>query len=81
MIGLRYIMPLSDKWTLALRGDVATGDSDFSLNASALLGRRIGKLGTMQIGYRHLNVKLDSLGALEPEITLSGPAIGYINHF
>lgn len=80
MIGIRHIRPLSDKWTLSVRGDVATGDTDFSWNVEVGLGRHFGDSGTLELMYRHLNMDAD-LGALEPEITLFGPVIGYTFHF
>jgi hypothetical protein len=80
MVGIRHIKPLSDKWTLSVRGDVATGDTDFSWNVEVGLGRHFGDSGTLHLMYRHLNMEAD-LGALEPEITLFGPVIGYTFHF
>ena len=79
MIGIRHIKPLSDKWTLSVRGDVATGDSDFAWNVQVRVGRHFDS-GTLELVYRYLNMEAD-LGALEPEITLFGPVIGYTFHF
>ena len=80
MIGVRHIKPLSDKWTLSVRGDVATGDTDFSWNVAVGLGRHFGDSGTLELLYRHLNMEAE-LGALDLEFTLSGPVIGYTFRF
>ena len=77
MIGVRHMLPISEKWSLTVRGDVASGDTDFSWNASAVLGRQVGESGTVQIGYRHLDMDFGDIDTMEPEVTLSGPVIGY----
>jgi len=82
MLGVRYIRALSDKWSLALRGDIASGDTEFSWNVSASVGRRFGERSSLILGYRYLNVELDDTGELgNPELTLYGPQIGYMLHF
>ena len=81
MIGLRYIWPLNDKFTFAVRGDVATGDTDFTWNAAATLLYQVRENRTLQLAYKHLDVGLDEVGHLDPEIEMSGPAIGFTYQF
>jgi len=81
MAGIRYVAPLSDKWTVVVRGDVATGDTDFTWNASAIVGYQIGKSSTLQFGYRYLNIEFDEQGPLDPEMTISGPEVGITFNF
>jgi hypothetical protein len=82
MLGVRNIRPLSDKWSLALRGDIASGDTEFSWNVSASVARRFGERSSLILGYRYLNVEFDDMGDLEdPELAIYGPEIGYMFHF
>ena len=80
MVGIRYFTPLSEKWTLTVRGDVATGGTDFSWNVAADFARQFDS-GTLHLGYRYLNVEFDNIGPVAPEITIFGPRIGYTFHF
>jgi hypothetical protein len=82
MVGARYQYALNDQWSLYARGDVASGDTDFSWNASMLAGRDIGKSGLLILGYRYLNVEFkrgDEL--LDPTLVVSGPMLGYSFRF
>lgn len=81
MVGVRYIWPLNDKWTFAVRGDVASGDSDFSWNAVALFGYQFRESGMLQFGYKHLNLGLEEMGNLDPDMEMGGPMIGYSMSF
>lgn len=82
MIGIRHQRALSEKWRVAIRGDVATGDTDFSWNASAIVGRNFGERGTLLVGYRYMNVEMKTeKDLLEPELTIDGPLIGYMFRF
>jgi hypothetical protein len=75
MLGARYTWPLSDKWSLTLRGDGSWGDTDGTWGGSAMLGYRTGN-GSWLMGYRILtgDFKNDN-GDLE--IRLSGFQVGY----
>lgn len=82
MIGIRYLRPLSEKWNLALRGDIASGDTDFSWNVSATVGRRFGERSSLILSYRYLNVAFeDEDDLVNPELAIYGPQIGYMFHF
>jgi hypothetical protein len=82
MAGVRYQFPLADRWNLSVRGDVASGDTDFTWNVSAAVGYRFPTAGTLLLGYRYINLELDNEGSFaEPELIISGPQIGYTFHF
>ena len=77
MVGARYIFPLSDRWTLSLRGDGSWGDTDGTWNASAVATYQMSN-GAWAFGWRHLNVELqrrDEGSALD--VALDGPLVGY----
>jgi hypothetical protein len=82
MVGARFTFPLSERWNLSLRGDVASGDTDFSWNASAMFGYRFPTAGTVLLGYRYLNIDFDNEDRfLKPELTMCGAQVGYACHF
>lgn len=82
MVGARYNFALSDKWNLIVRGDIATGDTDFSWNTSIVLGRALGKSGAVELGYRYMAIKFEDEDELvEPELAMNGPMIGYTFRF
>jgi len=77
MVGARYIFPLSDRWTLSLRGDGSWGDTDGTWNVSAVALYQMTN-GAWAFGWRHLNIELqrrDAGSALD--IALDGPVVGY----
>jgi len=60
-----------------LRGDLATGDTDFSWNVSAVAGYQFtGFDGQLELGYRYLDLDIGRIGDLEPEVAVYGPALG-----
>jgi len=82
MLGIRYIRPLSEKWSLAVRGDIASGGTEFSWNVSAVVARRFGERSSFILGYRYLHVGFDDEGDLaDPDLAIYGPQIGYMFHF
>lgn len=82
LVGIRHHRPLSERWQLMLRGDVASGDTKFSWNLSALLGRAFGEHGQLVFGYRYMDVEFgDQQDLLNPQLAINGPAIGYSFRF
>jgi hypothetical protein len=78
MLGVRHRQRVSDHWSLLARADFASGDTDFSWNASLVAARKIGESGQFLVGYRYLNVEFrrgDEL--LDPTLVVSGPMFGY----
>ena len=74
LIGARYRFILSDKWSLKVRADVSTGDTEHTWTAEGLFGYSIGKNKDKQLlfGYRHRELELEVDG-LTQEIETSGP--------
>jgi hypothetical protein len=75
LIGARYVVPLSDLWSVAFRADASFGDSEGSWSASVNTSRRIGR-GALLLGYRYFELEL------QPEestfdLSMYGPQIAY----
>ena len=82
MFGMRFEQDLSENWRLIARGDVATGDTDFTWNVSFLAGRRFGDSGMLVLGYRHLDIDFDNGTDLQsPNLAINGPIVGYSFEF
>jgi hypothetical protein len=82
MFGVRYRTMLNDRWSFSARADAASGDTDFTSNLSLVLGRNIGKRGTLRVGYRYLDVQFErGKELLDPSLTISGPMVGYSFNF
>ncbi len=78
MAGLRYSRRLGERWGMALRGDVATGDTDYTVNIALGLTRDIGGAGSLIVGYRYLYAALDDSGPIQdPSLRVAGPLLGF----
>ena len=85
-LGLRYLVPLGDRWLLTLRGDAGAGDSDLSWNASALFGYCFGENDRFNVllGYRHFAVEYDTTDQglpIEVDMSMSGPQLAFAFRF
>ncbi len=84
--GARLITSFADHWTLALRGDVGTGDSDLTWNAQAMLMYRFGqnqRYGAI-LGYRYMQMEYESSTGgqdIDLKLTMSGPQLGFAMRF
>jgi hypothetical protein len=74
LVGARYRFILADKWSLKVRADASTGDTEHTWTVEGLFGYRIGKDKDKQLlfGYRHREVEVEVDG-LTQEIETSGP--------
>jgi len=74
LIDARYRFKFSDKWSLKLRADTSTGDTEYTWTVEGLFGCRLGKNKDKQLlfGYRHRELEIEEDG-LEQEIEMSGP--------
>lgn len=81
-VGLRHTSALGQSWSLTLRGDVGAGDSDLVWNLSGLVGYHFGGSDQFAIlgGYRHLVMEFEE-GDVEVDLTMSGPALGFLARF
>jgi hypothetical protein len=59
-LGARVLMPLSDKWSLIIRGDGATGGSNATWHASGLFDWRFTNWGSLLLGYRFMNIDYEN---------------------
>ena len=75
MLGARYTFPLSERWSLTLRGDGSWGDTDGTWGGSAMFGYR-GEHGSWLMGYRLLSGNFNNDNG-DLDITLSGFQVGY----
>ncbi len=80
-VGLRFQHDWTDRLTVSVRGDVGGfdvgGASDFTWNAIALLGWRVGSRATLMAGYRSLDVDYDD-GDFAYDVRTSGPLVGIL---
>jgi len=84
--GLRYSVPLGQRWTLAVRGDAGAGDTDLTWNVSGLFAFHFGKDNRYNalMGYRHMEIEVEETsGAItvKTEVTMSGPIAGFAFRF
>ena len=75
LLGARYTFPVSDRWSLTLRGDGSFGDTDGTWGASAMFGYR-GERGNWLLGYRYLGGNFNNDNG-DLDIALSGFQVGY----
>lgn len=75
MVGGRYTGRLGEKWSVTTRVDGGWGDTDGTLNASLMLGRKLGA-GSLMIGYRYLDIEV-SRDTTDIDVTMSGPVLAY----
>jgi hypothetical protein len=66
--------PFSERWEVALYGDVGAGDSDLTWQASGMLGYQFGDWG-LGAGYRALDYDFED-GSDELDVTFSGFLLG-----
>lgn len=78
LFGVRYSIPLSERWVISLRGDVSAGGTDSTWTAQALAGWRFGAKRNSAIfaGYRYRDMKYTKADVLEVQKTLSGFGLG-----
>ncbi len=86
-VGFRYTNDISDKWFVAVRGDVQfAGDSDSSWNATVFFSRRFGQRNNMalNLGYRYYTDDFETgsgLSFYSWDMDMTGPVVGYTWRF
>lgn len=75
LLGARYTWSLSERWSMTLRGDGSTGDTDGTWSASAMGGYRTGN-GAWLFGYRYIEADFGGPNS-DISLSLSGPVVGY----
>jgi len=82
-LGLRYAGRIGNKWGYSIRGDVATGGTELTLNGQALFNYQFGQSGKygLHFGYRYMGLEIkervDGVD-IETDLTLSGPVLGFM---
>lgn len=83
LIGLRYTSLSDSGWSFAIWGDIASGGTERTWSAAAVIGYHFGSRDQLGIrfGYKHLEIDLeeqqDRLAEVETELALSGPVVGF----
>ncbi|MGB5552238.1 MAG: hypothetical protein WBO74_17280, partial [Thermoanaerobaculia bacterium] len=80
-LGLRYVGQIGNKWGYSIRGDVATGDTELTLNGQAFFKYQIGQSGKygLLLGYRYMSLEIEERVEgvdIETDLTYSGPVFG-----
>jgi hypothetical protein len=86
VIGAIYTWPLSDDWTLNLRGDIGGFGvgSDFAWQGMATLRWQFSPRAALGVAYRYLDMDYeDGTGSnfFKYDMAMSGPAMGVIFTF
>lgn len=78
LVGIRYAMPLGQRWAIMMRGDVSLGGTDHMWTVDGKLAWLFGakRNSAVFVGYRYRDVKYTKADVVEVEKTLSGPGIG-----
>jgi hypothetical protein len=78
LVGVRWHIPLSNRWVVSLRGDASFGDTDSMWTAQGLIGWRFGKNrnSAVLLGYRYRDLEYTKADAIDVSKTLSGPGLG-----
>jgi len=82
-LGLRYIGQIGNKWNYSIRGDVATGGTELTLNGQAFFKYQLGQSGRygLLLGYRYMGMEIEERVEgidIETDLTFSGPVFGFM---
>lgn len=82
-IGLRYSGTMGKKWGYAIRGDIATGGTEQTLNGIIGFSYQIGKSGryALRLGYRYMTMEIEEdegPAKIETDMTMSGVYAGFV---
>lgn len=75
LIGAKARFPLSDRWALAVQGDVGF-DSDVKWQLAGIVQYQLGNHWRAGVGYRHLALHHDKENS-ELDIAFSGPLVAF----
>lgn len=81
LVGLRYIMPLGERWEIIAKGDIGGFGvaSDFTWQAMLLAGWNFTEHATLLFGYRYIDVDYDDGSGSSRilwDVGLGGPSAG-----
>jgi hypothetical protein len=74
LVGVRYVRPIGERWSIAARADVSTGGTELTWSANPSVGYSFGesRAYTVFAGYRHMEVDFEADSPVEATMTLSG---------
>jgi hypothetical protein len=86
VVGVRWMNPISEKWSFVLKGDIGAGGADFTAGAAVGFRYRIGDLTELDLGYKALYVDYETgtfgqPGYFKYDTTTHGPVIGLMFKF
>ena len=81
LVGARWSHRFDGRWSITLRGDVATGGTEFTWTAIARMGVRLDEAAryTLRFGYRHMAIASENDDGdvrTETDLALSGAIVG-----
>ena len=78
LVGVRYRIPLSERWLVSLRGDASFGGTDLMWSTQGTVGWLFGakRSSAVFIGYRYRYLEYEKADVFEVEKTLSGFGLG-----
>lgn len=74
-VGVIYAHPFTNKFHMALRGDVGGGKSDLAVNAEAIFRYQFNKTVSAKFGYRYLKVNFTEANFVY-DVSLDGILLG-----
>lgn len=80
MLGGRYTGSFNGKWGYILRADGSWGDTDGTMNLSALVDYKTNS-GAWLFGYRYMTADFEADNGAALDLTLMGPVVGYAFKF
>lgn len=75
IVGLRLQTALSERCFLRFMGDIGAGGSDFTWQATGLIGWKLTDTCNLGVGYRGLGTDYQN-GGFTYDVTASGPVLG-----
>ena len=76
LLGVRYIMPLSDSWRLTFQGDLSFGDTEGTFSLGAYAGYLVGQHHFI-VGYKHYELDLETGNDGELGVVMTGLLLAY----
>ena len=79
MVGAHYKSQLGKRWAYQLAASVSTGDTDLTWSINPMLSYAFGEDQRHQLlfGYERLVIEFDTDNALDMDMTMSGPIVGW----
>jgi hypothetical protein len=80
-VGVRWVVPMSDRWSFSLRGNVGAGGSDLAWSLEPSFLREFSNGNRLALGFRMLDVDFDDDSTrgvpFAMDVNYSGLIVGY----